>query len=80
MEETVSQAASEPRSTDVRGLPRPYYEHAGITIFNADCREILPTIPDASVDFIFTDPPYGHNNNNNGDLIHRWSSDCKRWS
>jgi DNA modification methylase len=23
------------------------------------------------VDMIFTDPPYGHNNNN-GDLIHRW--------
>jgi len=23
---------------------------------------------------IFTDPPYGHNNNNNGDLIHRWEA------
>ena len=34
-----------------------------------DCRETLPTL--AAVDFIFTDPPYGHNNNN-GDLIHRW--------
>ncbi len=34
-----------------------------------DCREVLPTL--APVDFIFTDPPYGHNNNN-GDLIHRW--------
>lgn len=33
-----------------------------------DCREVLPTL--APVDFIFTDPPYGHNNNN-GDLIHR---------
>ncbi len=36
-----------------------------------DCRDILPTLPDASIDFIFTDPPYGHNNNN-GDLISRW--------
>ncbi|MFH1732787.1 MAG: DNA modification methylase, partial [Planctomycetota bacterium] len=23
-------------------------------------------------DFIFTDPPYGHNNNDGGDLIHNW--------
>jgi site-specific DNA-methyltransferase (adenine-specific) len=37
-----------------------------------DAREILPSFPDASVDFIFTDPPYGHNNNNNGDLIAKW--------
>ena len=33
-----------------------------------DCREILPAL--GTVDFVFTDPPYGHNNNN-GDLIHR---------
>ncbi len=36
----------------------------------ADCRDVLPTLAAGSVDFIFTDPPYGHNNNNN-DLIHR---------
>jgi DNA modification methylase len=39
------------------------------TIYLGDCREILPTL--GKVDFIFTDPPYGHNNNN-GDLIHNW--------
>ena len=33
-----------------------------------DALEVLPTL--SPVDFIFTDPPYGHNNNN-GDLIHR---------
>lgn len=49
---------------------KPYYEHNGITIYHADCREVLPNLPDASIDFIFTDPPYGHNNNN-GDLISR---------
>jgi site-specific DNA-methyltransferase (adenine-specific) len=49
----------------------PYYEDSGITIYHGDCREVLPTLPDASVDFIFTDPPYGHNNNNNGDLAHK---------
>jgi DNA modification methylase len=49
----------------------PYYEQDGITIYHGDCREVLPGMADGSVDFIFTDPPYGHNNNNNGDLIHR---------
>jgi len=39
----------------------------GVTLYLGDCREILPTL--GKVDFIFTDPPYGHNNNN-GDLIH----------
>jgi DNA modification methylase len=42
-----------------------------IQLITGDCLKILPGIPDASVDMIFTDPPYGHNNNNNGDLIHR---------
>ncbi|MEN6426060.1 MAG: DNA methyltransferase [Phycisphaerales bacterium] len=40
------------------------------TLHHGDCLDVLATLPDASVDFIFTDPPYGHNNNN-GDLIHR---------
>lgn len=38
---------------------KPYYEHNGITIYHGDCREILPTLPDQSVDLILTDPPYG---------------------
>lgn len=49
----------------------PYYERNGITIYHGDCREILPQLADRSIDFIFTDPPYGHNNNNDGDLISR---------
>jgi DNA modification methylase len=49
---------------------KPYYEHAGITIYHGDCREVLPTLASASVDLVLTDPPYGHNNNN-GDLAHR---------
>jgi|SRR5580658_1924958 site-specific DNA-methyltransferase (adenine-specific) len=36
---------------------KPYYEHAGITIYYGDCREILPQI--GSVDLVLTDPPYG---------------------
>ena len=39
-----------------------------------DCREVLPALAAGSIDFIFTDPPYGHNNNNNGDLINRWEA------
>jgi DNA modification methylase len=38
-------------------LPTPYYEQDGITIYNADCREILPHLP--KVDLVLTDPPYG---------------------
>jgi site-specific DNA-methyltransferase (adenine-specific) len=38
---------------------KPYYEHGGITIYHGDCREVLPTLPDASVDLVLTDPPYG---------------------
>jgi site-specific DNA-methyltransferase (adenine-specific) len=51
----------------------PYYDHGGVTIYHGDTYDLLPTLPDASVDFIFTDPPYGHNNNN-GDLIHHWEA------
>lgn len=35
---------------------KPYYEHAGITIYHGDCREILPHLSD--VDLILADPPY----------------------
>ena len=36
---------------------KPYYEHAGITIYNGNCEEILPSL--SCVDLILTDPPYG---------------------
>jgi DNA modification methylase len=49
-------------------LPEPYYSEPGIVIYCADAREIVPHLE--PVDMIFTDPPYGHNNNN-GDLIRR---------
>ena len=37
-------------------LPTPYYDHAGIVIYNCDCRDILPHLP--KVDLVLTDPPY----------------------
>jgi site-specific DNA-methyltransferase (adenine-specific) len=35
----------------------PYYDHAGITIYHGDCRDVLPTL--GMADLILTDPPYG---------------------
>jgi site-specific DNA-methyltransferase (adenine-specific) len=46
---------------------KPYYDHAGITIYHGDCREILPLLADESVTLLWTDPPYGHSNMD-GDL------------
>ena len=36
----------------------PYYSHGGITIYNADCRDVLPTLPSSSIDLTVTSPPY----------------------
>lgn len=36
---------------------QPYYSENGITIYNADCRDVLPFLPKA--DLLLTDPPYG---------------------
>ncbi len=38
-------------------LPKPYYEHAGITIFHGDAREILPALSVANA-MVVADPPY----------------------
>ena len=38
-------------------------EHIGdATLYLGDCREVLATVADESVDMIWTDPPYGHSN------------------
>jgi site-specific DNA-methyltransferase (adenine-specific) len=34
----------------------PYYEQDGVTIYNANCLDVLPTL--AAVDHVITDPPY----------------------
>jgi len=33
---------------------KPYYQHAGITIYHGDCREILPSLE--TIDTVLTDP------------------------
>lgn len=42
----------------MRARPRPFFERDGITIFLADCRDVLPSLAAESVDFALTDPPY----------------------
>ena len=37
----------------------PYFDRDGVTIYHADCRDVLPSIDPASVDLLLTDPPYG---------------------
>jgi len=38
------------------------------SVYCGDALELIRRVPDNSVDMVFMDPPYGHNNNN-GDLI-----------
>lgn len=35
---------------------KPYYQRAGVTIYHADYRDVLPSLP--TVDLLLTDPPY----------------------
>jgi len=49
---------------------RPYYNHAGITIYHGDCRDILPHLE--PVDLVLTDPPYGVNKAEWDDVFPKW--------
>jgi site-specific DNA-methyltransferase (adenine-specific) len=53
----------------INKLPEPYYRdwQSDIVIYNADCRDILPKIPDKSIDLVLTDPPYGVNHKSAGE-------------
>lgn len=59
-----------------------YYKDCFNTIFNANCFDILDSIPDESIDMIFADPPYKLSNNGitcqNGRMVSvnkgRWDS------
>ncbi len=44
----------------------PYYSHAGIEIYHADCREVLPTLQPC--DLVLADIPYGEVNREAGGL------------
>ena len=38
---------------------RPFFERDNLTLYCGDLREVLSTLPEAVVDFVVTDPPYG---------------------
>jgi DNA modification methylase len=38
---------------------KPYYSDASVTLYQGKAEHVLPTLPDASVDSVVTDPPYG---------------------
>jgi site-specific DNA-methyltransferase (adenine-specific) len=42
---------------------KPYYESGNTVIYNNDYLEILPQLPENSIDMIFADPPYMLSNN-----------------
>lgn len=42
---------------------RPCYASSNALLYNADCFELLPCIPENSIDMIFADPPYMLSNN-----------------
>jgi len=44
-------------AASVASLPTPYYQDDAVTIYHADCREILPQL--GRFDLLLTDPPYG---------------------
>ena len=39
----------------------PYYREKEGVLYCADCMDILPQIPEKSIDLVLTDPPYGVN-------------------
>jgi len=44
-------------ATPVEPIVSPFYDRDGITIYNADCRDVLPIL--GKFDLLLTDPPYG---------------------
>jgi len=38
--------------------PSPYFESNNFTLYNGDCKEIMKSMPENSIDMIFADPPY----------------------
>ena len=56
---TEPRDGAQPQTVEVgdRRVIHPFYDHGGITIYNADCRKVLPWLDPC--DLLLTDPPYG---------------------
>jgi len=56
-------------------LPQPYYDDGQVTIYNADCRDVLPHLD--GIDLVFTSPPYNLGNTTGGGFPDRFGHDRK---
>jgi len=61
---------------DQYGIIDPYYSDKYRVIVKGDCREVLPLIPDKSVDLVLTDPPQGITENS-GRRLHAYKNPDK---
>ncbi len=53
-------------------IMKSYYDHGGITIWHGDCCEVMAEMPEASVDLVFTSPPYNLANTTGGGFPDRF--------
>ena len=51
-----------------------------VTLYHADCLDMLPTLAAGSVDAVVTDPPYGISVQHDDGKMGGWSKDTKRWA
>ena len=58
---------------------RPYYEHAGIMIYHADCRDVIDFL---MADVVVTDPPFGIDggNGHGNRRRHKATYEASSWS
>jgi DNA modification methylase len=58
---------------------KPYYQDEAVTIYHADCRDVLPTLE--PVDLVLTDPPYGIFKEaiTRGFMVDRSGQDATEW-
>lgn len=55
---------------DVLTLPKPFYQDASVTLYNCDCRELLPSL--GRFDVLLTDPPFGLGNRGWAGIPSKW--------
>lgn len=46
-------------------MREPYYEDEFVTLYHGDCREVMATLEDNSIDCVITDPPYSERTHKN---------------